>query len=79
MICECKYVEMTTGFRDINWTRPNIRVDNIWVHTYLHTYVFVGYMCISSPTDEKAIVYPLSNNRERNSCRLYVCLLSNGQ
>ena len=72
------------GVRDSNWTRPNIRVGDIWVCALaswkcLGTYVFVGYMCILSPTVEKSIVYLLLNEQERNSFRLNVCPLSNGR
>ena len=81
---ECKYVEIKTGFCDINLTRPNIQVENIWVFALsnwqcLSTYVFVGCVYILSPTVEKSIVYPLSNGQEINSCRLYVCPLSKGR
>ena len=74
---------MTTGVRDINWTRPNIRVGNICVCALarlqcLGAYVFVGYMLILNTTVERAIMYPFSNYLVRNSCRLYVYPLSNG-
>ena len=59
------------GVCDINWTRPNIRVGNIWVRTlaswkYLGTYISqlekFGYVRIC-----RLYVNPLSNGRERNS------------